>query len=332
MSLNLNHRLSHALFGVALIAFSGNATAQEVLKSWNDGARKTAIIDFVTAVTDQSNADFVPPEQRIATFDNDGTLWVEWPVYTQVMFAFDRVKEMAPEHPEWHDKPALKAIMDGNKKALAKTGKKGIVEAVMVTHAGMNTDKFAQIVSDWIATAKHPLLKRKYTNLTYQPMKELIGYLQDNEFKTYIVSGGGVEFMRPWTEKTYGIVPEQVIGSSIVTEFKMKDGKPVLVRQPKVFFIDDKDGKAVGIQKFIGRRPIASFGNADADIQMLQWTLTSNGRRLGMLVHHTDAKREFAYDRDSVVGKLSKGIDDAKAGGWHLINMKTDWKTVFSTN
>ncbi len=311
---------------------NGGASAQsgDPLPSWNDGDAKAAIVEFVAAVSDESSADYVAPAQRIATFDNDGTLWVEAPLYTQLTFAFDRVKEMAPDHPEWQDQPALKAVLDGDVEAVAKTGKKGLVEIVMVSHAGMTTDEFAEIVTDWLATAEHPKLKRKYTELTYQPMKELIAYLQDNGFKTYIVSGGGVEFMRPWTEEAYGIPPEQVIGSSIVTEFQMKDGVPVLVRQPKIFFIDDKEGKPVGIQKFIGRRPIASFGNADADIQMLQWTLAGDGRRLAMLVHHTDAEREFAYDRKSVVGKLDKGIDDAETGGWLLIDMKDDWNRVFS--
>jgi phosphoserine phosphatase len=328
MLLKLSMKMAAAVLAVSLGVSA--AWAQDPLPSWNEGATKAAIIDFVTAVTDESNKDYVLPVERIATFDNDGTLWVEAPIYTQIMFAFDRVKAMAPDHPDWKDKPALKAVLDGDMKAVAKAGKKGIEEILMVTHAGMTTDEFAKLVSDWIGKAEHPKLKRKYTDLTYQPMKELIAYLQENDFKTYIVSGGGVEFMRPWTEKAYGIVPEQVIGSSIVTEFQMKDGKPVLVRQPKAFFIDDKEGKAIAIQKFIGRRPIASFGNADHDIPMIQWTLAGERRRLGMLVHHTDADREFAYDRKSIVGTLAKGIDDAENGGWHLIDIKKDWKRVFS--
>jgi hypothetical protein len=317
---------------VAILAafFCMAANAADPLPSWNDGENKSALLKFVTAVTDSAGKEFVAPAERIATFDNDGTLWVEAPLYTQLMFAFDRVKAMAPGHPEWKKEPALMAVLDGDMQAVAKSGKKGIGEIVMKTHAGMTTDQFAGIVSDWIRSAEHPTLKKKYTELTYQPMKELILYLQANGFKTYIVSGGGVEFMRPWAPDAYNIPPEQIIGSSIVTEFKMKDGKPVLVRQPKIFFIDDKEGKAIGIQKFIGRRPIASFGNADADIPMLQWTLAGEGRRLGMLVHHTDAQREFAYDRKSSVGKLDKGIDSAKAGGWRLIDMKADWARVFS--
>ena len=319
------------LAACAFVLFGASQAGAQTdpLPSWNDGERKSAITDFVTSVTKQDGADFVEPAARIATFDNDGTLWVEAPLYTQLLFAFDRVKAMAPDNPKWKDDPVLKAVLDGDMKAIAKSGKKGVGEIVMKTHAGMTTDAFAKIVSDWIATAEHPKLKKKYTDLTYQPMKELILYLQDNGFKTYIVSGGGVEFMRPWAPGAYNIPPEQIIGSSIVTEFKMVAGKPVLVRQPKVFFVDDKEGKAVGIQKFIGRRPIASFGNADADIPMLQWTLAGDGARLGMLVHHTDADREFAYDRKSIVGKLDRGLGDAKTGGWHVIDIKKDWKTVF---
>ena len=328
-------RSANAFIAVLLVALASGiavsaAKAQDPLPSWNEGATKGAIIDFVTAVTDESSKDYVPPAERIATFDNDGTLWVEAPLYTQLMFAFDRVKAMAPDHPEWRDDPVLKAVLGGDMKAVAKSGKKGIVEIVMKTHAGMTTDEFAGIVTDWLTTAEHPKLRKKYIDLTYQPMKELIAYLQANGVKTYIVSGGGVEFMRPWTEAAYNIPPEQVIGSSIVTEFKMQDGKPVLVRQPKVFFLDDKEGKAIAIQKFIGRRPIASVGNADHDIPMIQWTLAGEGRRLGMIVHHTDSEREFAYDRKSIVGMLDKGIDDAKSRGWHLIDMKGDWNRVFS--
>lgn len=336
--MNRVHRATRSRFQVLAFSFAAifavslcsAANAAGPLASWNDGPTKTAILEFVAAVTEKSGKDYVPPEDRIATFDNDGTLWVEAPLYTQIMFAFDRVKAMAPDHPEWKDKPALEAVMDGDMKAVARAGKKGLVEILMITHAGMTTEEFAKAVSDWLASAEHPKLKRKYTDLTFQPMKELIAYLQDNDFKTYIVSGGGVEFMRPWTKTAYGIVPEQVIGSSVVTEFRMKDGKPVLVRQPKVFFIDDKEGKAIAIQKFIGRRPIASFGNADADIPMIQWTLAGDRRRLGMIVHHTDAEREFAYDRKSIVGTLDKGIDRAQKGGWHLIDMAKDWKTVFA--
>lgn len=325
------HLTRGVMAAITALTLSVPAVAQvDPLASWNDGDTKTAIVDFVAAVTDPAGADFVPVPERIATFDNDGTLWVEAPIYTQITFALDRIKAMSPDHPEWQDNPVLKAALDGDKEAIAKSGKRGIAEIVMVTHAGITTDDFEKIVSDWVATAKHPKFDRLYTDLTYEPMKELIRYLQANGFKTYIVSGGGVEFMRPWTESVYGIPPEQVIGSSVETKFEIQDGKPVLMRQPKIFFVDDKDGKAIGIQKFIGRRPIASFGNADADIPMLQWTLAGDGRRLGMLVHHTDADREFAYDRKSVVGTLDKGLDDADSGGWLLIDMKADWATVFS--
>jgi hypothetical protein len=312
-----------------LLAVSA-ARAGNPLPSWNEGAAKAAIVDFVTAVTDEAGADFVPEAERIATFDNDGTLWVEQPMYTQLTFAFDRVHAMAADYPEWEDSPALKAVIDGDMQAFAATGMKGLQEILMVTHAGMSTKVFAAIVSEWIATAEHPTLKRKYTELTYQPMKELIAYLQDNGFKTYIVSGGGVEFMRPWTEEVYGIPPEQVIGSSILTMFEIEDGKPMLMRESKLFFIDDEGGKPVGINMFIGRRPIAAFGNSDHDIPMLQWTLAGDGPRLAMLVHHTDGEREFAYDRDSKFGTLAEGIDDAKAGGWSLIDMKDDWNRVFA--
>ena len=329
--MKIKHRITNTFLAVLLVALvSGSAVARDPLASWNEGPAKKAILEFVAAVTGENGKDYVEPAGRIAVFDNDGTLWVEAPMYTQVLFAFDRVKEMAPDHPDWRDKPALKAVIDGDMKAVAKSGKKGLEEIIMVTHAGMTTDEFATIVSDWIGKAEHPKLKRKYTDLTYQPMKELIAYLKGNDFKTYIVSGGGVEFMRPWTERVYGIPPEQVVGSSIVTKFEMRDGKPVLVRLPKLFFLNDQEGKAVAIQKFIGRRPIAAFGNSDHDIPMIQWTLAGDRRGLGMIVHHTDAGREFAYDRKSIVGALGTGIDGAEKGGWRLIDMKKDWKRVFS--
>lgn len=333
-----NHRLSVRclrtfVVGLALALVGALpatiANAQDRLPSWNDGPSKTAIVGFVNAVTDQSGPDYVPPAERIATFDNDGTLWKEAPVYTQVVFAFDRVKAMASDHPEWKNNPALKAVLDGDLKALAALGMKGLMDVLMTTHAGMTTVEFKKIASDWIATAKDERFNKRYTELIYQPMLEVLAYLQANEFKTYIVSGGGVDFMRPWTDKVYNIPPEQVIGSSIVTKFEMRNGAPVLVREPKIFFVDDKDGKAIGIQRIIGRRPIASFGNADADIPMLKWALAGEGRQLGMLVHHTDAEREYAYDRKSVVGKLDKGIDGAATGGWMLIDMKKDWKVMF---
>ncbi len=331
----VKHALSRTVFAALLVALASAiaasmARAQDPLPSWNEGATKAAIIDFVTAVTDEANPDFVAPADRIATFDNDGTLWVEAPHYPQVMFAVDRVKAMAPDHPDWKDRPALKAALDGDMKAFVETGNKGLEEIILVSHSGTTTTEFTKLVSDWIGTAEHPELKRKYTDLTYQPMKELIAYLRDNAFKIYIVTGGAIEFMRPWTETAYGVVPEQVVGSSILTEFEIRDGKPVLFRLPEIFFFNDKEDKPIAIQRFIGRRPIAAFGNSDNDIPMLQWTLAGERRSLGMIVHHTDAEREFAYDRESVVGILSRGIDDAETGGWHLIDMREDWKRVFS--
>ncbi|MCV6823001.1 MULTISPECIES: HAD family hydrolase [Halocynthiibacter] len=323
--------ITKTCIAAALGVVASVAIAQdEPLPSWNDGPSKTAILEFVAAVTEEGGSDFVPEMDRIATYDNDGTLWVEAPIYTQILFALDRIKEIAADHPEWQDDPVLKAAIDGDMETIAKSGEKGVAQILAVTHTGMTTDEFAQIATDWITTAKHPTMDRLYTDLTYQPMKELLAYLRENGFKNYIVSGGGVDFMRPWTQEIYGIPPEQVIGSSVVTKFEMRDGTPVLVREPELFFYDDKEGKPVAIQKFIGKRPIASFGNSDGDLQMLQWTLAGEGRRLGMIVHHTDEEREFAYDRDSHVGTLVDGLDNAEAEGWLLIDMKSEWNTVFT--
>lgn len=299
------------------------------LPSWNDGDAKAAIIDFVEAVTIEGSPDFVPPADRIAVFDNDGTLWVEQPIYTQLAFAMDRVKALAPEHPEWRDTQPFKAVLEGDREALAEAGVRGIVELVMASHAGMTTDEFAGIVTEWLEEARHPRFQRPYTALVYQPMLELLAYLRANGFTTYIVSGGGIAFMRPWTEAIYDIPPEQVIGSSITTTFEMRDGDPVLVRLPEVDFIDDKAGKPVGIDKFIGRRPIAAFGNSDGDMQMLQWTTAGDVRRLGVLIRHDDADREYAYDRDSHVGRLDKALDAAGPAGWVVVSMENDWKAVF---
>jgi len=301
----------------------------EPLPSWNEGLTKQAIIKFVQTVNDKSSPQYVPPEQRIATFDNDGTLWCEQPMYFQGFFAFDRVKALAPQHPEWKEKQPFKAILENDMKALAASGEKGVMEIAMTTHAGMTTGEFEKIVKDWLATARHPRFKRPFTDLVYQPMLELLGYLRKNGFKTYIVSGGGVEFMRPWTEKVYGIPPEQVVGSSVKLKFEMRDGKPVLMRLTEIDFIDDGPGKPVGIQKFIGRRPIAAFGNSDGDHQMLQWTAASEGLRFMLLVHHTDAEREWAYDRQSPIGRLDKALDEAQRRGWTVVDMKKDWKRVF---
>jgi phosphoglycolate phosphatase-like HAD superfamily hydrolase len=299
------------------------------LPSWNDGRSKQAITGFISAVTRKGSADFVPASQRIATFDNDGTLWCEQPMYVQLAFVLDRVKALADQHPDWKNKQPFKAALDNDITALTGSGHKGLLELLMATHAGMTTDEFAKIASDWIATARHPKFKRPYTELVYQPMLELLSYLRANGFKTFIVSGGGMELMRPWTERIYGIPPEQVVGSSIKSEFRMRDGRPVLVRLPAVNFIDDKAGKPVGINEHIGRRPIAAFGNSDGDLQMLQWTTMSGGRRLGLIVHHTDGEREYAYDRTSRIGKLDTALDAAKENHWTLVSMKDDWKQIF---
>ncbi len=299
------------------------------LDSWRDGATKAAIRGFVERVTTPGSPDFVPPAERIAVFDNDGTLWSEKPFYFQLAFALDRVKEMAPEHPEWKENETLAAAIAGDLKKVLAGGEHALLEIVMATHAGMTTEEFEQIVSEWIATARHPQTGRLYAEMIYQPMLELLDYLRDNGFETWVVSGGGIEFMRPWSERVYGIPPQQVVGSSIEVTFEMRDGTPVLVRQPKLDFIDDKAGKPVGIHKFIGRRPIAAFGNSDGDLQMIQWTTSGDGARFGLYVRHTDAEREFAYDRESSIGRLDKGLDEAKEKGWTVLDMKKDWKVVY---
>ena len=302
------------------------------LPSWNEGTAKQSIVDFVARVTDPVSPAFVPEAERIATFDNDGTLWSEQPAYFQLLFAIDRVKALAPEHPEWKTKQPFKAVLDGDMEALAAGGEHGLLELVMATHGGMTTVEFEAIVRNWLATARHPTTDRPYTEMVYQPMLELLDYLRANGFKTFIVSGGGIEFMRPWTEEVYGIPPQQVVGSSIKTAFEMRDDGPVLVRLPELAFIDDKEGKPVGIHSHIGRRPIAAFGNSDGDLQMLQWTAAGDGASFCLYVHHTDAEREWAYDRESHIGRLDKGLDEAAARGWTVVDMKNDWKVVFPWN
>ena len=287
--------------------------AGDPLPSWNDGATKKAITDFVARVTTQGGKEFVPVAERIATFDNDGTLWCEHPIYFQAAFAMDRVKALAPKHPEWKDKEPFKALLDGDMKAVAAAGEKGLLAFIAASHSGMSVDDFHQIVLGWLDTARHPRFKRPYNSLIYQPMVELLGYLRGNGFKTFIVSGGGIEFMRPWTEQAYGIPPEQVVGSSGVTKFEMgAGGKPVLMKTAEVEFVDDGPGKPVGINRFIGRRPVFAFGNSDGDLQMLQWTAASGGARFMGIVHHTDAEREYAYDRNSHVGRLDKALDEGR--------------------
>lgn len=305
------------------------AAASEPLPSWNDGATKQAIIDFVVRVTKDGSADFVPEAQRVAVFDNDGTLWAEQPMYVQALFVADRVKTLASQHPEWTTKEPFASLLKGDATGVAASGESGIAELIAITHAGMSTDEFAVIVSDWIATARHSKTGRLYTEMVYQTMIELLAYLRENGFKTFIVSGGGIEFMRPWAERVYGIPPEQVIGSTGGLKFEMRDGVPVIMKTPDLVLNDDKDGKPVGIQRHIGRRPIAAFGNSDGDLQMLEWTCSPPGARLCLLVHHTDAEREWAYDRTSRVGRLDKALDEATARGWTIVDMKQDWKTVF---
>ncbi len=317
-----------ALMGV-LAATTVQAQRASVLPSWNDGAAKKAIVTFVTRVTKQGSPDFVPPAERIATFDNDGTLWAEQPMYFQLLFSLDRVKALAPQHPEWKTTEPFASLLKGDVKGALAGGEKAMLEIVMATHAGMTTEEFEKIVKDWAATAKHPKTGRLYTEMVYQPMLELLAYLRANGFKTFIVSGGGIEFMRPWTEKVYGIPPEQVVGSSIKTKFAMINGKPALMRLPEVNFIDDGPGKPIGIHQHIGRRPIAAFGNSDGDLQMLQWTAAGSGARFCLYVHHTDAEREWAYDRTSHIGKLDKGLNEAAQRGWTVVDMKKDWKTIY---
>jgi phosphoserine phosphatase len=328
-------RVSAIVCLVLAAAVTAPPTAQQQtarpLASWNDGASRQAILDFVQRVTTAGSPDFVPVPERIAVFDNDGTLWSEQPpISFQGQFLFDRVRALAPQHPEWKDKQPFKGVIENDLKSIGAAGEAGLLEMAVATHAGMTTDEFDRMVKDWLATARHPKFNRPYTDLVYQPMLEVLAFLRANGFKTYIVSGGGVEFVRTFSERVYGIPPEQIIGSSIALKYELKDGTPVLMRQPKVDFIDDKEGKVVGIQKFIGRRPIAAFGNSDGDFAMLEWITSGSGPRFGLLVHHTDGVREFAYDRGSVAGRLERGLDEAKARGWTVVDMAKDWARVFS--
>jgi len=315
---------------LSLISASCAQTRPDPLPSWNEGPSKRAVLDFISRTTTRGGKDFVPEDERIATFDNDGTLWVEQPMYTQMAFALDRVKQLAPSHPEWKDQQPFQAALAGDMKAVAASGEHGLMELIMATHAGMTTDEFERTITNWLATAQHPRFKRPYTECVYQPMLELLALLRASGFKNYIVSGGGVESMRPWAERVYGIPPEQVIGSTIKTKFEMQNGTPVLVRLPQLDFVDDKEGKPVAIERVIGRRPIAAFGNSDGDLQMLQWTAAGPGARLMLIVHHTDADREYAYDRQSSFGRLDKAMDEAAAKHWVLVSMKDDWKTIFA--
>lgn len=314
---------------IASLLLAATASAADPLPSWNDSASRRAIVAFVEKVTTEGSPSFVPAPERIASFDNDGTLWAEQPMYFQGLFLMDRVKALAPQHPEWKTKEPFASLLKGDLKAVAAGGEKGLLALVAATHTGMTSEEFDQTVSDWIATAKHPTTGKPFTAMVYQPMLELLSYLRGNGFKTFIVSGGGVDFMRPWVEKVYGIPPEQVIGSSLGLKYELRDGKPVLLKTAQLVLNDDKDGKPVGIQRHIGRRPVMAFGNSDGDFQMLEWTSAGPGPRFGAFVHHDDSKREYAYDRDSKIGRLARGLDEAGARGWTVISMKSDWQQVF---
>jgi hypothetical protein len=304
-------------------------TTPAVLPSWNDTAAKTAIIDFVARVTKPGSPDYVPPPERIAVFDNDGTLWLEQPAYVQLVFTLQRIHALAPQHPEWKTEEPFRSVLAGDMKGVAATGETGAAKLLAATHTGMSTGDFRATVHDWMAKAVDPRFKRPYTTLVYQPMLEVLQYMRSNGFKTYIVSGGGVEFIRDYSERVYGVPPEQVIGSTAKYKYSVLDGQPTLTRLPQIDNIDDGPGKPVSIEHFIGRRPIAAFGNSDGDLQMLEWTTAGSGSRLGVIIHHTDAQREYAYDRASKMGKLDKALDEAPSKGWVVVDMKEDWKTVF---
>ena len=323
-------RESFGVLAVWLLWAQAPVSIAPPLASWNDGPAKEAIVRFVTEVSTQDAPTFVASSERIAVFDNDGTLWAEQPLYFQLMFVLDRIKAMAPQHPEWQRAEPFKSILAGDMKAALAGGGKAVAELIAATHAGMTTVEFETQVKDWLATARHPRFNRPYTDLVYQPMVELLAYLRANGFKTYIVSGGGIEFMRPWTEQVYGIPPEQVIGSQGRLAFEMRGGAPVLVKLPQIDLVDDRAGKPIGIQKHIGRRPIAAFGNSDGDLEMLQWTMARSGPHFAALVHHTDVEREWNYDRESKIGALDKALDEAQAKGWTVVDMRRDWKKVFA--
>ncbi len=319
-----------AVFTALVLSISVlQAQENDPLPSWNEGEAKSSIIDFVTAVTTEGGADYVAPTDRIATFDNDGNLWGEQPLYVQLVFALDRVKEMAPQNPEWKDTEPFKSVLAGDMKGVAATGKEGLAKILAATHTGMTSEEFTRIAKEWIETARHPELNKPYTSLIYQPMLEVIDYLRANDFKVFIVSGGGIEFMRPWTEKVYGIPSEYVVGTSIKTEYKVRDGEPVIMRLAEIDLVDDKAGKPIGIHRYIGKRPIAAFGNSDGDFEMLEYTTSGPGRRFGMIIHHDDAEREYAYDRDSHIGRLDRGLDEGPKRGWTIVSMKNDWKTIY---
>ncbi|ANN72149.1 HAD family hydrolase [Bordetella bronchialis] len=315
---------------IVLALMAAGAMAQEaLLPSWNDSPARRAIISFVQGAATENGEHFVPQADRIAVFDNDGTLWSEQPLYFELIYSLDEVKAMAPTHPDWKERQPYKAVLDNDREALAQAGRAGMLEIVGVTHTDMTTQAFLGDVRRWTKTARHPRFNQPYTKLIYAPMLELLDYLRANEFKTYIVSGGEVEFMRAWAQDAYGIPPEQVIGSTFVTEYLVRDGRPVLMRTPKLDHDNDGPGKPVSINRFIGRQPVFAFGNSDGDLQMLQWTADGSGKRFAGLVHHTDAVREWAYDRDSKIGRLDKALDEARLRGWAVVDMKTDWKWIY---
>ena len=323
------HLFALVLMGAVAFTTTVARTTADPLPSWNETAPKKAIVAFVERVTKEGSSDFVPVPERIATFDNDGTLWAEQPMYFQFLFAIDRVKALAPQHPEWKEKEPFASLLKGDMKAVLVGGEHAFLQIVAATHSGLTTEEFDRIVKEWLVTAKHPKTGRLYTEMVYQPMLELLAYLRANGFKTFIVSGGGVEFMRAFADKVYGIPPEQVVGSTGKLKFELRDGGPELLKLPEIQFIDDKAGKPVGIQMNIGRRPIAAFGNSDGDLQMLQWTAAGSGARFCLYVHHDDATREWAYDRQSSIGRLDKGLDEAKVKGWTVVSIKGDWKRIF---
>ena len=322
-------KLLSSILLIAAICLLPACTISSHLDSWNDTEARSSITTFVSRITDSGSPDYIPPAERIAVFDNDGTLWAEQPAYFQLFFAIDRIKTISARHPEWKDTEPFKSILAGDLNAALAGGERSVLDIIAATHTGMTTEEFEQEVKSWIKTARHPTSGRPFTEMTYQPMRELLDYLRGNGFKTYIVSGGGIEFMRPWAEATYGIPPEQVIGSSVKTRFEMRDGTPVLVKLPELGSNDDKEGKPVNINLHIGRRPIFAAGNSDGDLEMLQWTAAGSGPRFCMLVHHTDADREWAYDRESHIGRLSRALDEARSRGWTVVDMKRDWARVF---
>jgi len=322
-----------ALLACLVVSLGAKAPAQDALPSWNDGQAKQAILDFVDRTTTQGSPDFVPPAQRIATFDNDGCLWAEQPAYFQLIFAIDRVKQMAADHPEWEGQEPFKSAIAGDMEGLMATGKEGLAKILAASHTGMTTDEFADSVRQWLETARHPTTGKTYTQMVYKPMLELLDHLRDNGYKTFIVSGGGIDFLRVFAEEVYGIPPEQVVGTSVAVKYEVRDGVPVLIKQPQGLFVDDKEGKPAGIHQHIGRRPVFAAGNSDGDFQMLEYTTSpqsaDDGPRLAMLVHHTDADREWAYDRDSHIGQLVRGLDEAEERGWVVVDMAQDWATIF---